>query len=929
MKCINIIVSVSSLFFPLISCVKINSSDSGISPIKTNELKQNKIPSEKDDRKYRSLAKYADLELSAPTDKLTSMMTEKYGKFQIPWDVSWRDYACPARYIMGALRTLWFDYDDKNAREKYILIAQYILSNLEKMSDKELLSKINDDGTKNPWHLFLKEAAYQYARLYEVSGKEKYARRSCLLLERFSEVVDNWQIHYQYWDNRLKPGSYTIGNKPIPIHVSDGLWGHWGNVHDLVRAEELITAYSLITSSLSFKELSKEQQKKITDMFHVLVKKHFLFPFRPGHNQNMSRIKGLIRFGTVLNEPAYFHQAYRWLKDMINIPYRADGFWCEGTLSYGYPMTTAIIQCSELLEGYSDPPGYIDPVDGKHFDKLSVKKEFEKDFERIKYPFDLLTLPNGRPLALEDTEWDATNFFFENPMKTETTPFLLGASGIGMMGFGKEKDQVRLYFHFDGTHGHDHYDCLGISLWACNQEISSETAYRGLRDWNKSTAAHNTVVIDEKDQYTYHQGVEKKEALQSAPIPLYPQYTYEHVRGGVYSDNSGRLVLWDTNDPELQIAEVDGINSYKYTVDVKEYRRTLCLVRVDEKHFYMVDIFRVKGGKTHDWMFHGNFEKKYEVKITGTADMPSFIEKKGVLCKYMDNLRALPYAWNKNVIADFCSEDGAILRTIIAGSENTDVIVADGPAIRLAPSPDASNKVLNDKGKKVPWKPTEKKSQFLCIRRSGSENIFVAVHEAYKKDEKPIVRDIELLKVKSQNSLDVGIKVKLENREDIFISSTDTNSNMECENISFGGNFLHAVTEKGNVKKIRVYGAEKLSWDKFHLDKPTILKGAVHSIESKNRGNKNNSFTVEGTLPENDKLKGSTIIIYDGQKRPHPYIISEIENLSDGKSKVLVDNETGFIMDNESMTMLYCPCWKIPGKPSYLIRGKHVFIPEG
>jgi hypothetical protein len=148
---------------------------------------------------------------------------------------------------------------------------------------------------------------------------------------------------------------------------------------------------------------------------------------------------------------------------------------------------------------------------------------------------------------------------------------------------------------------------------------------------------------------------------------------------------------------------------------------------------------------------------------------------------------------------------------------------------------------------------------------------------------------------------------------------------MEYGNISFSGNFFHAAVKNGNPEKIRVYGAEKFSWGKFHLEKPTISKGAVYSVESKSRGDKNNSFTVAGALPEKDKLKGSTIIIYDGQKRSHPYIISEIEKLPGGKSKVIVESESGFIMDDESMTMLYYPCWKIPGNASYLISGKYTF----
>jgi len=858
-------------------------------------------------------------------------------------------------WIPNAFADLWLDHGDKNARDKYILIIKHMLSEIEAMSDAELLAKIDDRGTLNPWHAPLRAASYRYASLYDVSREERYARRACLLLERFGEVVDHWQIHYKYWKNKPKPGSYTIGNEPIPLHIVDGLWGHWGHVHDLTRAGPLLVAYTLIAPSHSFKELGRERQKKIVDgLLHRLVKKHLLFSFLPGMNQSMSRTKSLIFFATILGEPGYFHQAYRWLKDMMRIPYFRDGFWCEGTVSYGCPMTRGILDCAELLDGYSDPPGYVDAVDGQRFETLNVEQEFEDAFARIKRPYDLLALPNNRSTAIEDTKWDATNQFFDHPMKTVTTPFLLGASGVGMMGFGREEDQVRLFFHFDGTHGHDHYDCLGIFLWACNQEIASETCYRGVKGsprgkgWATKTAAHNTVVIDEKNQYHYSQGVFRREELQAQPIPLYPQYTYASLRGA-YSDNNGRLTLWDTTDPEVQVAEVDGVQVYKFTVaDIKVYRRTLMLVHVDEKHFYIVDIFRVKGGKTHDWMFHGNLEKVYKMKFTCAhqgsdidTSMPALVKREGTLGKYLDNLRIVPGGWDKNVMVEFCAGDGATLRTIMAGASNTEVILADGPAIRLAPEPDARFRVPDGKGGKVKWKPTDKKSLFLCIRRPGPENVFVAVHEAYK--DKAVVKDISLVDVKGPDPFAVGLRVILDEREDLILSTMQETPyspqvargtakslphTVNGYPVTFSAKLLHTILKKAAPEEVRVFGASSLRWGDLRLERPTGYSGKVVGIESRDRGDVRNSFCVEETLPPGEKLSDSVIILYDGEKRPHPYTIAKVEPLDDGKSYVITEEETGLVLTDDAVIMAFYPCWKIPGPVTYSIPG-HARLDKG
>jgi len=895
------------------------------------------ISEEAREKGYKHLLRYARFELGTSNDRLIPAMTERYGDFQLYNPArkdlypTGRKVAAAAHYIPGALGNLWLESGDEKAREKYSIIIKHVLSEIEAMSDAKLLAKIDDRGTLNPWHAVLKEACYQYASLYDVSREERYARRACLLLERFGEVIDHWQIHYKYWKNRPKPGSYTIGNNPIPLHIRGGLWDRWGFVHDLIRAKGLLVSYSLVANSRFFRELGEERQKKIVDdLLHRLVKKHLLFPFQPGMNQSMSRTKSLIYFGVILGEPAYFHQAYRWLKDMMHMPYFRDGFWCEGTVSYGYPMTKGILDCAKMLDGYSDPPGYIDSKDGQHFDKLKVEKEFKDIFALIKRPYDLLALPNNRSAVLEDTTWNAKNKFFDHPMKTITTPFLMGASGVGMMGFGKEEDQVRLFFHFDGSHGHDHHDSLGIFLWACNQEIASETCYRGVetevkgKGWNTKTAAHNTVVIDEKNQYHYDQGVLRREELQSQPVPLYPQYTYASLRG-VYSDNNGRLVLWDTTT-DVQVAEVDGVQAYRFTVpDIETYRRTLMLVRVDEKHFYVVDIFRVKGGKTHDWMFHGNLEKEYNVKFSG---MPALVKREGTLGKYLDNLRVIPGKLDKNVIAEFEAGDGVTLRTIVAGSVLTEVILADGPAMRLDPEP-----------RRVKPKPTGKKSIFLCIRRPGPENVFVAVHEAYK--DKPVVKNISLIDVKGPDPLAVGLKVNLlvpggvENREDVILSTTQstpyTPHQLQQYSMNFSGKLLHAVLRDGSLKKVNVFGASSLAWGDLRLERPTGYSGKVVGIESRDRGDTRNSFCVEGTLPPDDTLtgtstlKGSVIIVYDGEKRPHPYTIAKVEALSNGKSRVITEGETGLVLTDDAVIMTFYPCWKIPGGVTYTIPG-HAYL---
>jgi hypothetical protein len=869
------------------------------------EVKAGKIAG----KSLKHLQEYAKEGLESPDDKLIEALNKKYTDFGLPAKLpddpvlleflSYQadHYRVPYLHLgkkvpdrrnlsflwyAGALRDLWIYHGNESARKKYIIIMKHALRNIEKMSDDEIKGKIDETGLKNFWHPLMKSTAYYYARLYEATGDERYAKRACLILERFGEVFDKWPLHYQknQRDKRNR-GSFVL-DKPVPKKISHyGFWGYWGNVHDLVHSTDLIDAYTLIKESESFKDLPNKEKENIVDgLLHNIIKKHLYFAFQPLHNQSMNRIKGMIYFGKKLNSPEYIHIAVRWINEMIHMGYRRDGFWSEGTESYGIGVTKGLFAAADMLKGWSDPKGYVDAVDGTRFENFDPEKEFGYNFRMIKSAFNKLLLPDGRSIPMEDTTWNAKPRVVGKPSQ-KSEPFLLGASGIGMLGYGKGKDQTRLYFHWDDSAGHDHYDMLGIALWAQNQEICSETGYRGLHKWNTSTAAHNTVVIDEKNQ----PGARNKDFIRKKredKVYAYPHYKFGELWWGNRSryDDLGRLMLWDVSEKDIQAVEVDGIRAFSKSSGVEKYKRTLLLVKTGEKSFYIVDIFRVNGGKKHDWMLHGNLGKNYEIKLFSEDGKPLTLESmKGKIGEFLENLQAIKT--DKNFVVDFDAKDGSVFRSIVCGAPGTETVVAEGPSIRLSAEPECWGKP-GFVSSKVRHKVN---SKYLAIRRKGPENIFVAVHEAYKGE--PCVKGVELFNEKGS----VKLKIKLKDSEDLIDSSEGT--------IQYSGN-----------EKTVVFGGQNLS-------------GAVSGVTSVDRGDKENSFVVSGDL-KGKVGPGEVVIIVDGEGRRHPYIIKEINSQGNNKTKILTEGETGMLLEKDLMLMTYFPSWDIAGKLSYVIPGKKV-----
>lgn len=857
------------------------------------------------------LKKYVDLIFNADNKNLIERFVEEHGDFGIPGELpsdkkllEFLSYSSdhirvPYLHIgttntykhlrftwhASALKDLWIYHDSEVAREKYVIMLKYTLRNLEKMSDQELADKIDKTGLRNMWHPLMKSAALYYGQLFEATGDEKYAKRSILILSRFGQVFDSWPIHFQRNHKDKRGRGSRLANGPLPIDTHYGLWGFWGDTHDLSAAKPLLDAYLLIENSDTYKNMTEGEQNVIVEgLLYKTIEKHTYYKLRPLHNQNMNRVKGMLYFGLKLNRPDYIHTGVRWINDILHISYRRDGLWCEGTPSYGYPITKDIINVTEDLKGYSDPDGYVDAVDNKSFKNFDPEKEFGYNFKRMKKAFDLLALPNGQSMAYEDSTWNFKNLFFDQaPTKSE--PFLLGAAGVGMLGFGEKENQNRLYMHWEGRNGHDHCDVLGITLWSHNEEIISETAYRGNRAWQISTAAHNTVVIDGKDQSHFNTAPRAKKKTDK--LYLYPQYEYNDLWWGPSSryDDGGNMTLWNSTEKDIQVMEVDGKKSYGHLEGIETYKRTLALVKTDEENFYIVDVFRVKGGETHDWMLHGNLSQKYKIAV----DTPNLTTKEGKIGKYLDNIRSAKS--NDMFTATFAvpGTERPKLQTTFLGSTNTEIMVLDGPGMRLQEEPSCWGKPGRAAAHELPSKG---KSEFLCVRRKGPESVFVAIHQAFGKTSS--IQEI----VPISNSGTVKLQIKLQDRTDTL-----------------------ELTENSQIKVIQETNSGKVKTVSFGGKK---LTGKVVSASSVDRGDKNNSFTVTGSLPAGKKLAGEVIFITDGDGRNNPYIIKHIEHIASGQSVVYTERETGMIIEKNLLVMTFYPSWDIKGEPTYLIPGKKV-----
>ncbi len=118
---------------------------------------------------------------------------------------------------------------------------------------------------------------------------------------------------------------------------------------------------------------------------------------------------------------------------------------------------------------------------------------------------------------------------------------------------------------------HHESDSLNLYYWKKGCEVLSDLGYlwdHPLKTQNMRTVAHNTVLIDEKDQVTRERGGE---------VLLFK--TFENVRV---------MEMASQAYPEASL-----------------YRRTSAIIDHGNGQNYVVDFFRVNGGGVQDYVFHG------------------------------------------------------------------------------------------------------------------------------------------------------------------------------------------------------------------------------------------------------------------------------------------------------------------------------------
>ena len=551
---------------------------------------------------------------------------------------------------------------------------------------------------------WMNNMAGNFASLWYITKDDAYGDRAAAIAGRFAQVFPDYAVRYDYPN---QPKKFFPANQKWPYEgvspFRGAKWSWWGYM-DI--SAPMTALYDILKSGYDWKRMDKYigpgTDKRIENDLLRLSYEHTVI--NPDNNGNMSpgMYREMIRLGRVVNDPAMVHEAVNRFRQLLSRGFFADGWWKEGATSYHTQTINGLRAAANVLSGYSDPPDWK----GERFDNLDLTVSIPLYQKALNVSKEAV-LPNGQETPLNDT-W-ARNRSAAGPIAgARTVSRLWSGLGNASLGSGEGENQTMLNINWSGNYGHSHFDNGSIILYALGQELLPDIGYTHskYKSWAITTASHNTVVIDQREQ--------------------------DH--GTAVKPVTGNLKFYDDMNPHVKVIDIDASPAYEVA---KTYRRRLVMVNAGPGHDYVIDRFDVEGGKDHDWFLHGLAEQEGILQTSIPLERPSgsLIPSWGgnILPKTQyetDPVKHHPYQFlrdlktgataEKSWTATWKYEGGAGLRTYNLLAAGTQVYRFRSPAIRPAQEDDNNLDKTMQSG--------------IMVRNSGKASTFLALHEPFRNE---------------------------------------------------------------------------------------------------------------------------------------------------------------------------------------------------
>ena len=420
--------------------------------------------------------------------------------------------------------------------------------------------------------------AKMFAKAYYYTGKEVYARRVALILERFATVFPEWCM-----TNSEHPLAYveTPGLHSGGVNTNFNC-GRWAASVGYEAAPSYEYAYDLVVESEAFDRLSEERGRDVREfieryLFYENMAVYYSGGWEFGiwgEKDHVSQI-GIARKAWVLNGADTMHRCRAWAERLFCSRFHYDGMPSGTTDDHARAASLAEKFIADI-QVWSDPPGYENYLRLPRMDDFDRERHFPL-LTRAREAQEAIAYPDGRdcPSVKSDGTWSGE--------LGRATSRILPGWGHAVLGSGSGERAVQAHLHFSGDYGKSHRDNLSTMLFAFGREMLPDIGYHEsdmLARWTINALSHNTVVVDRRSQGGSNRGWD---------------YLTGTMLDGKLTDCD--LEMYVPGMPGLAVVAASGERAYPPPphgdVGVEIFRRMQVLVTVDPERPYVVDIFHV------------------------------------------------------------------------------------------------------------------------------------------------------------------------------------------------------------------------------------------------------------------------------------------------------------------------------------------------
>lgn len=434
----------------------------------------------------------------------------------------------------------------------------------------------------------------------------------------------------------------------------------------------------------------------------------------------------------------------------------------------------------------------------------------------------------------------------EGPEPPLTSRFLDGW-GLAILQAPYGANGRALWLYFGRNTGHGHLDRLNLGLYAENLDMLPDFGYPEYASgrpkdlaWCRNNAAHNVPTVD-----------------GAAQVPSY----------------TGRLLAFEPEGrARLMEAASDGLYPGAGTC-----RRTAWLIDVDERSSYVLDIVRVRGGKTHTLSWHGP-----PGELT-TAGLMLRKQASGTYAGPDVPFESLPRDWPRRAGYSFlynverAADPPAAFTADYRAVDTRGRIAADRePHLRLHILTPLQEVALAD-GDPPQNKPkAPRRMRFVLATRTGEdlESVFVTVLEPY--DRAPVLASVRRLGIVSAapGANPAAVEVALPDGRVDTIVSCEAGGRVEVEGgIVMDGMHGYLTRRGGRVEYAKLMSGTLLACEGFQLRVArAAYTGTIARVLPEDPWNQH--LELSEALPAAAAQAGRTIFIANDGRQDAAYTIA-------------------------------------------------------